>query len=177
MVAPIEIAAWTPCWLTCSRSRASACWARRSRSSSATRLGAYFLRRALHALVALGAGRLAEADPEVALALARARERARGGVAEELEPLLPVEPRREVPAPALVALGLAGRRGERRPVPRGASGAVSRSATATSMGLAPSQLTGTAASVIGVATTTSSLRSTPAFASAKRTVAAPRSMG
>ena len=94
MVAPTEIAVWTPCCETCSCSRASVCWARRSRSSSAASFGAYFFRKRFHALVTLRPGRLAEAHAEVALGLAGPGERARRRVAQELEPALPVEPRR-----------------------------------------------------------------------------------
>src|SRR5262249_1411888 len=65
------------------------------------------------ARVAVGARGLADSHAEVALALTRARDRAGRGVAEELEAPLPVEPRRQVPAPVLVALGLGPGRGER----------------------------------------------------------------
>ena len=43
-VVPIEIAAWSPCCVTCSDSRSTAWPARRILSSSAAFFGAYFLR-------------------------------------------------------------------------------------------------------------------------------------
>ena len=100
--------------------------------------------------VALLAGRLGEADPEVALGFLGPRERLRPGQPQQLEPPVAVEPRRQLLAPAARSSSPSSRRRAAAAQSAGSCGSLSRSPGTRLVSWARFQSTGIASSTIGV---------------------------